>query len=400
MVAAASGLRQDIDEILPGVIADRRHFHQHPELGFHEFETAKIVAERLKSLGVEDIKTGVAVTGVTGLIHGAKPGPNADKVVLLRADMDALPIDEENEVDYKSQVTHTMHACGHDAHTAMLLGIARLLIQQKDRFSGTVKLLFQPAEEGGGGARVMIEQGALENPKVDYAFGMHIDQGSPVGQISLRPGPSMAAADRFVITVRGKGGHGANPHETVDPIVIGAYIVTALQTIVSREVDPIDPAVVTVGALIAGDASNVIPDTAELRGTLRSFNPAVRVQLGARVGEIATGIAEAMRARADYVYAPGYPSTVNDPAMAELVREVAVDVVGAENVALQPMQMGAEDFSYFLEKAPGAFYFVGSRNPEKGFVWGHHHPRFDLDEEAMIYGMDVMINTVLRVLGE
>ena len=399
MTAAASGLRGDIDEIMPGVIADRRHFHEHPELGFQEFETAKVVAERLRSLGVEEIKTGIAVTGVTGLIRGSKPGPKSDTVVLLRADMDALPIDEQNDVDYRSQVPHTMHACGHDAHTAMLLGVAGLLMKKRDQFLGTVKVLFQPAEEGGGGARVMIDEGVLESPKVDYAFGMHIDQGSPVGQISLRPGPSMASADRFTIVIQGKGGHGASPHETVDPISIGAQIIVALQTIVSREVDPIDPAVVTVGALIAGDASNVIPDTAELRGTLRSFNPAVREQIGRRTGEIAAGIANAMRGSVEYRYLPGYPSTVNDLEQAELVRQVAVEVVGEENVVLQPMQMGAEDFSYFLEKVPGAFWFVGSRNPERGLVWGHHHPRFDLDEEAMTYGMDVMLNTVLRVLG-
>ncbi len=398
-MVVAAGTRQDIDEIMPGVIADRRHFHQHPELGFHEFETAKIVADRLASLGVEDIKTGIAVTGVTGLIRGTKPGPNSGKVVMLRADMDALPIDEENDVEYKSLVHHTMHACGHDAHTSMLLGVASLLMNMRDQFSGTVKVLFQPAEEGGGGARVMIEEGALENPKVDYAFGMHIDQGSPVGQISLRPGPSMAAADRFVMVIQGKGGHGASPHETIDPVAIGAQIVVALQTIVAREVDPIEPAVVTVGALLAGDASNVIPDRAELRGTLRAFNPAVREQIGRRTGEIARGIAQAMRATVDYSYLPGYPPTINDPEQAELVRQVAIEVVGEENVALQPLQMGAEDFSYFLEKVPGAFYFVGSRNPERGLVWGHHHPRFDLDEEAMIYGMDVMLNTVLRVLG-
>ena len=399
-MVAASPVRQEIDEILPGVIADRRHFHEHPELGFHEFETAKIVAERLAALGVEEIKTGIAVTGVTGLIRGTKAGANADKVVLLRADMDALPIDEENDVDYKSQVPHKMHACGHDAHTAMLLGVARILMGMRDQFSGTVKVLFQPAEEGGGGARVMIEQGVLENPKVDYAFGMHMEQGSPLGTISVRPGPAMAAADRFTITLRGRGGHGASPQETIDPIAVGAQIISALQTIVSREVDPIEPAVVTVGALHAGDAANVIPDTAELRGTLRSFNPEVREQLKTRVGEVARGVAEAMRAQADYVFSPGYPSTVNDPAMAELVREVATGVVGEENVILQALKMGAEDFSYFLEKVPGAFWFVGSRNAEKGLVWGHHHPRFDIDEESMIYGMNVMVNVVLRLLGE
>jgi amidohydrolase len=270
----------------------------------------------------------------------------------------------------------------------------------RDQFSGTVKVLFQPAEEGGGGARVMIEQGALENPTVDYAFGMHMEQGSPLGTISVRPGPAMAAADRFTITIQGKGGHGASPQETIDPIAVGAQIISALQTIVSREVDPIEPAVVTVGALISGDAANVIPDTAELRGTLRSFNPEVRELLKVRVGEIARGVAEAMRAKADYVFSPGYPSTVNDPAMAELVREVAAGVVGEENVILQGLKMGAEDFSYFLEKVPGAFWFVGSRNAEKGLVWGHHHPRFDIDEESMIYGMNVMVNVVLRILGE
>jgi amidohydrolase len=397
MVASASDLRSDIDEILPGVVADRRHIHQHPELGFQEFETAKLVAERLRSLGVEDIRTGIAVTGVTGLIRGTKPGPN--KVVLLRADMDALPIHEENEVDYKSTIDGKMHACGHDAHTAGLLGVARLLTDRRDQFSGTVKVLFQPAEEGGGGALVMINEGVLEDPKVDAAFGLHVDQGSPVGQISVRSGPALAAADRFTAVIKGKGGHGAHPHETVDPIAVGAQIVTALQTIVGREVDPTEPAVVTVGALIAGEAANVIPDTAELRGTLRSFNPEVRTQLATRVEEITKGIAGALRAEVEFDFKPGYPATVNDPEMTELVREIAAEVVGAENVIDPPLQMGAEDFSYYLQRVPGAFFFVGSKNPEKGLIWGHHHPRFDLDEEYMVYGMETMVKTVLRYLN-
>ncbi|MCC6791293.1 MAG: amidohydrolase [Thermomicrobiales bacterium] len=397
MVASASDLRRDIDEILPGVVADRRHIHQHPELGFQEFETAKLVAERLRSLGVEDIRTGIAVTGVTGLIHGTKPGPG--KVVMLRADMDALPIHEENEVDYKSRIAGKMHACGHDAHTAGLLGVARLLMNRRDEFSGTVKVLFQPAEEGGGGALVMINEGALEDPKVDAAFGLHVDQGSPIGQISIKAGPAMAAADRFTAIIKGKGGHGALPHETVDPIAVGAQIVSALQMIVGREVDPTEPAVVTVGALIAGEAANVIPDTAEMRGTLRSFNPEVRVQLATRVEEIVKGVAGALRAEVEFTYLPGYPSTVNDPDMTELVREVAAEVVGAENVIDPPLQMGAEDFSYYLERVPGAFFFVGSKNDEKGFVWGHHHPKFDLDEEFMVYGMETMVKTTLRYLN-
>ena len=233
VVATVERLRGDIDEIMPGVIADRRHFHEHPELGFQEFETAKVVAERLATMGVEDIRTGIAITGVTGLIHGGK-GPG--KVVLLRADMDALPILEENDVTYKSQVAGKMHACGHDAHTAMLLGIARVLIERRDEFAGTVKLLFQPAEEGGGGAKIMIDEGVLADPDVDAVFGMHMQQDRPVGTISMRPGPAMAAADRFYITIKGKGGHGAHPDITHDPIVIGAQIVTALQTVVAREI--------------------------------------------------------------------------------------------------------------------------------------------------------------------
>ena len=397
MVMAASDIRRDIDEILPGVVADRRHIHEHPELGFQEFETAKLVAERLRSLGVEDIRTGIAVTGVTGLIKGTKPGPG--KVVLLRGDMDALPIQEENEVDYKSQIPGKMHACGHDAHTAGLLGVARLLMDRRDQFSGTVKVLFQPAEEGGGGALVMINEGVLEDPHVDAAFGLHVDQGSPVGTVSLRPGPALAAADRFTAVIKGKGGHGAHPHETVDPIAVGAQIVTALQTIVGREVDPTEPAVVTVGALVAGQAANVIPDTAELRGTLRSFNPDVRIQLATRVEEITRGIANALRADVEYSHMPGYPATVNDPEMTELVRLVAMEVVGEDNVSTPQVQMGAEDFSYFLERVPGAFFFAGSKNVERGLVWGHHHPRFDVDEEFMVYGMEIMGRTVLRYLN-
>lgn len=397
MSTTVTDIRHDIDEIMPGVIADRRHLHQHPELGFQEFETARFVAERLQALGVEDIRTGIAVTGVTGLIRGSAPGTG--KVVLLRADMDALPIQEENDVDYRSQNPGIMHACGHDAHTAMLLAVARLLIERRDRFAGTVKLVFQPAEEGGGGAKVMIDQGVLDDPKVDAAFGMHMAQEEPVGTISLRPGPIMAAADRFTMVVKGRGGHGAQPHLTIDPIVTGAHIVTALQTIVSREIDPLDPAVVTVGAFRAGEALNVIPDTAELRGTVRSFSPVVRDQLAKRIHEIAQGIATAMRASVEIDYKYGYPVTINNPEMTALVREVAQEVVGHDNVLEAPMHMGAEDFSYFLERVPGCFFFVGSRNPDKGFIWGHHHPKFDIDEDAMAIGIETMTRVALRYLG-
>jgi amidohydrolase len=397
MVAAAERLREDVDEIMPGVIADRRHLHQHPELGFQEFETSKFVAERLAALGVEDVRTGIAVTGVTGLIRGTREG-GSGKVALVRADMDALPILEENAVDYRSQHDGTMHACGHDAHTAMLMGLTRILRDRRDRFSGTVKVLFQPAEEGGGGAKVMIDQGVLEDPKVDAVFGMHVAQEMPVGLIGVRPGPAMAASDRFDVTIKGRGGHGARPQGTIDPIAVGAQIVVALQTIVSRETDPTVPAVVTVGAFQAGQANNVIPDTATLRGTVRSFEEGERKRLAERIEAVVRGIAGAMRAEVDFNYHFGYPPTVNDPAMTELVREVAGQVIGADKVIDEPLHMGAEDFSYFLQRKPGAFFFVGTRNPEKGFVWGHHHPRFDIDEEGLAVGMETMANVVLRYL--
>lgn len=397
MATTTADLHKDIDEILPGVVANRRHLHEHPEMGFQEFETAKFVAGQLAQIGVEDIRTGIAVTGVTGLIRGRKPG--GGKTVLVRADMDALPIDEENEVDYRSQNPGVMHACGHDAHTAMLLGVARVLMDRRDDFSGTVKVLFQPAEEGGGGANVMIGEGVLNDPPVDLVFGLHVAQEIPVGIIGLRPGAALASADSFEMTIQGKGGHGASPHRTVDPIFVGSQIVTALQGIVGREVDPVNPAVVTVGAFNSGNAGNVIPDRAVMRGTLRSFDPEVRTQIANRVGEVAKSVAAALGASVDYVYKPGYPATVNDPGWTEVVREVAQGVVGEDKVLTVPQIMGAEDFSYFLEQRPGCFFFVGTRNDDKGYIWGHHHPKFDIDEEGMAVGMEVMANTVLRALA-
>jgi len=391
-------LREDIDEILPGVIADRRDLHEHPELAYQEFRTSGIVADRLRALGVEDVRTGIAQTGVTGLIRGRKGGDGP--TVLLRADMDALPIHEENDVDYRSQTPGVMHACGHDAHTAMLLGTTRLLMERRGDFAGTVKLLFQPSEElPPGGAKPMIEAGVLKDPKVDAAFGIHIDQDSPVGVIEVRPGAAMAAADRFSITIRGKGGHGAKPQDTIDPIVIGSQIVTALQTLVARNIDPTQEAVVTVGVFKAGQAFNVIPDTAELGGTVRTFTAANRDYLERRIEELVRGIATAMGAEVDFSYIRGYPATVNDPEMTELVRQEAARVVGEEGVRDGDLMMGAEDFSYFLEAVPGAFWFVGSQNPERGLVWGHHHPRFDLDEAAMAIGMESMVNVALRFLN-
>ena len=393
----ATAFRKDVDEILPGVIADRRHLHENPELAFEEYETSKFVAERLASLGVEDIRTGIGGTGVTGLIRGGK---GDGKVVMVRADMDALPILEENEVEYKSGKPGVMHACGHDAHTAMLLGLTRLLVDRKAEIAGTVKVLFQPAEEvPPGGAIGMIQDGALEDPHVDAVLGLHVSSETPAGKIAMRAGAGSASSDRFRITIKGKGGHAASPHEAVDPVVIGSQIVLALQALVSRETNPIDAAVVSTTAFIAGDAFNVIPDTAELRGTVRTLNQDVREHLEKRLVEVANGIAKAGGAEVVADYIRGYPGIVNDEAMTEMVRRAAIEAVGEDNVIESPIGMGGEDFSYFSLERPGCFFNVGTRNEDRGIVWGHHHPRFDVEEEGMSAGITTMGNAVLSYLG-
>ena len=400
-VADLSTLDAAVDEILPGLVADRRHLHEHPELGMQETETAKFVAARLRQLGLEDIWTGIANTGITALIRGTNSeGPGAGKTVLLRADMDALPILEENDVEYRSQNPGVMHACGHDAHTTMLMGTARILMGRRDQFAGTVKVLFQPAEEGPGGAEPMIAEGVMENPHVDAAFGIHVAGDLPVGQVKVASGPRSAAADSLHLIIQGKGAHGAAPHKGIDPIVIGAEIITALQTIVSRNVDPLERAVITVGALHAGIAPNVIPDTAELRATIRSFTPEVRDLLAKRIPEVCEGIAEGMGGSVTVTYRFGYPPLVNNVEMAGLVKRAATDVLGAENVHEATPGMGAEDMAYFLNLVPGCFYNVGVRNEARGIVWGAHHPKFDLDEDSLGVGVKVMTSVVMRYFAE
>ncbi len=401
MTVAPPTLHNAIDEILPGLVADRRHLHEHPELGFQEVETAKFVAARLEQLGLEDIRTGIAKTGVTALIRGTGRGPNANRVLMLRADMDALPILEENEVEYVSQNAGVMHACGHDAHTAMLLATARLLMDRRDEFAGTVKVLFQPSEEiQPGGAKPMIEAGALEDPHVHASFGLHMAQDTPLGQITTRPGASSANSDRFYITVQGKGGHGARPHASVDPIVIGSQIVVALQTLVSRETDPLKSAVVTVGSFNAGSAPNIIPDTAELVGSMRTHDTELRDRLADRMETIVTGVAKALGGSATLNFVRGYPSVVNDEAMFEIVRRSAESVVGPENFLVKEPSMGGEDMSYFLQEVPGCFFHVGSMNEERGLIWGHHHPKFDIDEASLGIGVEVMVTSVLAYFAD
>ncbi|MGH2550999.1 MAG: M20 metallopeptidase family protein [Thermomicrobiales bacterium] len=396
MTIAAPALLREADEILPGVVADRRYFHEHPELGFQEFETARIVAERLRGLGFDDVQTGIATTGVVGILHGSKPG----KVVALRADMDALPIFEENDVEYRSQTDGVMHACGHDAHTAILLGVARVLAGKRDEFSGTIKFLFQPAEEGGGGARTMVQEGVLENPAVDAAFGLHVASLLPSGLIQTRDGVQLAGADGFKIVVTGKGGHGAQPHLTIDPIVAGTRIVSALQTIVSRNVDPILAGVVTVGSFHSGSAGNVIPNTAEMTGTTRSVTPEQREMMNRRVREIAVGVGKALNAEVEVTFGAGAGPTVNTPEMAQLVRAVAAEIVGPERVLTGDMISASEDFGEFTQRVPGAFFFLGTRNEAKGFTASHHHPQFDIDEDPMAIGVAMMAAVALRFLQQ
>lgn len=395
----ASKLTADIDEIMPGVVADRRWLHENPELGFQEHKTSEFVRQRLESLGVDDIRTGIAHTGVTGLIRGTVSGPG--RTVLLRADMDALPLTEENDVEYRSQTDGVMHACGHDAHTAMLLGAARLLMERRDQFSGNVKLLFQPSEEANeGGAAPMIAARVLEEPYVDAVFGQHMASDKPSGTVWVTEGPLQAAADTFLIRIQGKGGHGANPHTAVDPVMIGMQIGGALQTIVSRNTDPMAPVVVSVCTFHSGTASNIIPDTAELSGTVRTFTPEDRDMAQERLTEIAEEMAAAFGARADVTYSCGYPPTVNDPEMAELVWNAAVSVLGDERVRKAAPIMPAEDFSYFLLERPGTYYMTGSGNAGKETDWPHHHPKFDVDEESFPLGVAVLVQTALDFLNK
>ncbi|HZQ98670.1 MAG TPA: M20 family metallopeptidase [Chloroflexota bacterium] len=389
-------IKQAAQAIAEQVTADRRHIHMHPELGFQEFETSKYIQSRLRDMGVP-FRAGIATTGVLAEIKGTA---GAGKTVLLRADIDALPIDEQVDAPYKSTVPNVMHACGHDAHTAVLLGTAKLLWERRHEFAGTVKLAFQPCEERPpGGAIKMIEEGVMENPRVDAAFGLHVTPQLETGQLGYRAGPATAASDRFQITIKGKGGHAARPNATVDAVVIASHVVVALQTLVSRETAPIQPAVVTVGAIHAGDANNVIPGEATILGTVRTYDPDLRQQLAERLKELSQGIAAAMRAKAEVEYTFGYPSLVNDPAMTELVRQVGAELVGAENVTQVDPVLGGEDMSYFLQKAPGCFFRLGTGNKARGITFGNHHPKFDVDEAALPLGVAAMTTVALRFLG-
>jgi amidohydrolase len=369
----------------------RRDFHAHPELQYDVHRTAATVAEKLKSFGCDEVVTGIGRTGVVGVIRGRAPG---GKVVGLRADMDALPIEEATALPYKSTVPGKMHACGHDGHTAMLLGAAKYLADTRN-FAGTAVMIFQPAEEGGAGARAMLRDGLFERFGIQEVFGMHNYPGIPLGEFAIRSGPMMASTDSVVIRIEGKGSHAAWPHRGVDTVLVGAQIVTALQSIVSRNVDPLEAAVISISVFQAGQADNVLPQTATLRGTVRTLSPGVRVLVKTRVREVVEGTAKLYGARADLTYTTGYPVLVNDESRTAFAAEVADEIAGKDKVARDtPPLMGAEDFAYMLEERPGAFIYVG--NGDSAML---HHPAYDFNDEAIPLGTSYWVRLAERALA-
>ena len=390
-------LKSDIDELVPDMVATRRDLHEHPELAFEEIRTSNIVAQRLRALGLE-VQTGVAKTGVVGLLRGGASKAGG-KTIAIRADMDALPIHELNEIDYRSQVDGKMHACGHDGHTTILLAVADILTKRKDDLAGNVKFVFQPAEEMVGGAAPMVREGAMEG--VDGVIGLHLISDYPLGRVGVRAGPVFASADKLTLTVRGKGGHAAMPETTVDPIVIASYIVTALQTLISRETSPFSPAVITIGKITSGTAFNIIPETAEMLGTMRAFTKEHREKLLRRIREVASGIAAAMGGSCDIELDNGCPPCVNDPAMTELVHSAAVAAVGEQRVdsGEEVLSSGSDDMAEFLNAVPGCYFIVGTKNPEKGANYPHHHPRFNIDEDSMPVAVEVLTRAAIDFLS-
>ncbi|MFN7501810.1 MAG: M20 family metallopeptidase [Dolichospermum sp.] len=385
-------VRLEIRALQPQLVEWRRQIHQKPELGFQEKITAEFISQKLQNLGIEH-QVGIAQTGIVAIIKGEKSAPG--KVLAIRADMDALPIQELNEVPYCSQRDGIMHACGHDGHTAIALGTAYYLHQHRQELNGTVKIIFQPAEEGPGGAKPMIAAGVLNNPDVDAIIGLHLWNNLPLGTVGVRPGALMAAVELFRCTIFGKGGHGAIPHQTVDSLVVAAQIVSALQTIVSRNINPLDSAVVTVGELHAGTAVNVIADTAKMGGTVRYFNPDLAGFFKERIEKIIAGICQSHGANYDLDYIHLYPPVINDADIAALVRSVAQEVIEIPiGVFSECQTMGGEDMSFFLQEVPGCYFFLGSANAEKKLDYPHHHPRFDFDETALPIGVEMFVRCV------
>ena len=395
-----SKIRLGIRSLQPQLVEWRRHLHQKPELGFQEQLTAQFIIQKLQEWGIEQTQSesvplryqaGIAKTGIVVTISSDRPGP----VLAIRADMDALPIQEENDVPYCSEHEGIMHACGHDGHSAIALGTVYYLSQHRQDFRGTVKIIFQPAEEGPGGAKPMIEAGVLQNPDVDAIIGLHLWNNLPLGTVGVRSGALMAAVECFRCKIFGSGGHGAMPHQSVDPIVLGAQIINALQVIVARNIDPLDSAVVTVGEFNAGTALNIIADTASMSGTVRYFDPRMEGYFGKRIEQIIAGACQGQGASYQLDYWQLYPPVINDSAIAELVRSVASDVVETPvGIVPECQTMGGEDMAFFLNVVPGCYFFLGSANFAKNLTYPHHHPRFDFDETALGMGVEIFVRCV------
>ncbi|GCE04758.1 M20 metallopeptidase family protein [Dictyobacter aurantiacus] len=392
-VSQPDSLKLEIDERVPDLVAMRRDLHEHPETAFEEVRTSGIVEQRLRALGFE-VQTGIAKTGVVGLLRGGAAGPEA-RTLAIRADMDALPIYEQTDVDYRSQVDGKMHACGHDGHTSIGLTVADILSRRRSELKGNIKFIFQPAEEVVGGAKPMVEAGVMDD--VDGVIGLHLISTYKVGRVGVRAGTVFASADKLTLTVHGRGGHGGMPHGTVDPIMIAAQVITALQTLISRETSPFSPAVITIGTFNAGTAFNIIPEKAELGGTLRAFAEEHRAYLTRRIEEVANGVATAMGGSCTVNVFDGCPPCVNNAAMTQMVQGAAVATVGQEfvDVGEEILTTGADDMAYFLNAAPGCYFIVGANNDEKGARYPHHHPRFNVDEDALPIAVEVLVRSAL-----
>ena len=379
-------IRQLAKQYAPETIDIRRHLHAHPELSYKEFETSAFVQEKLKDLGIPfEIK---ATTGVVGLIKGKNPGK---RVIALRADMDALPIKEENSVSYRSQNEGVMHACGHDAHTSILLGASKILQELKSEWEGTVKLIFQPGEERNpGGASLLIKEGVLHDPQPQAIFGLHVHPGLEIGKFSFRGGPSMASADEIFITVKGKGGHAASPHLTIDTILVASHIVVSLQQVISRNKNPFIPSVLTISSFQGGYTTNVIPSEVKLMGTFRTIDETWRFQAHKHIHRICKGIAQSMGAEIEVLVDVGYPVVNNDEILYPIARKKAEEFAGTDNVEETELRMGAEDFGYYTQEIPGCFYRLGVMNVAKGITSMVHTPTFNIDESAIEKGMGMM----------
>jgi amidohydrolase len=383
------------EEIFNDVVGNRRHLHTNPELSFHEVATSAFVASKLDELEIPYVR--MADNGLVGLIVGNKP---SDRVVALRADMDALPITEINDVPYKSQNVGVMHACGHDAHTSSLLGTATILSRMKNDFGGTVKLIFQPAEEKlPGGANLMIQEGVLENPKPQAVIGQHVMPFIDAGKVGFRAGKYMASTDEIYVRVIGKGGHGAQPQQNIDPVIITAHMLTALQQVISRFADPKNPSVLSFGKVIANGATNVIPNEVYLEGTFRTMDEKWRAEAHIRMKKLAEGLCESMGAKCEFNIMKGYPYLINEEKLTANVKGFAVDYLGAENVLDLDIWMAGEDFAYFSHAADSCFYRLGTRNESRGITSSVHTPTFDIEESALLGGTGLMAYIALKQLG-